>query len=178
MLSGDGEIFHFSPLGATCISIPHRLPFPAGCSSFSACGHADSSTSLCISPLEPRDFLFAVPRQQQGHSRSNTSPRVIKSHWAGREQSKYSWWRVEWASGEKTTFQHSWEGSRFNHPSLHSQLQFTHGGSHIGTVCPKNHNSDETEVGSSCPSPTAPRGSPSSCLAAPHLPPTEKSDMA
>lgn len=59
------------------------------------------------------------------------SPSVIKSHWAGKEQSKYSWWHMEWGSGEKTTFLHSWEVFRFNHPSLLFPLQFTHGGSLI-----------------------------------------------
>lgn len=125
-------------VGATCISSPHLLPFPAGsCSTFSACGHADSKLLhqplqlQVIFPLEPQDSPFAVPRDQQGHRKSNTSRSVIKSHWAGREQSEYSWWHMEWASGEKPTFLHSWDGSRFNHPSLYFQLQFTHGGSHI-----------------------------------------------
>lgn len=116
----DGEIFHFSLLGstaqghqvgATCISIPHLLPFPAGsCSSFSACGHADSKLLQqplqlqVICPLEPHDSSFAVLQDQQGHRRSNTNPSVIKNHWAGREQSKYSWWHMEWLVGKRQPF--------------------------------------------------------------------------
>lgn len=75
--------------------IPHLLPFPAGsCSSFSACGHADSKLLQqplqlqVIFLLEPQSSSFAMPKDQQGHRKSNMSPSVIKKHWAGREQSK------------------------------------------------------------------------------------------
>lgn len=98
-------------VGATCISIPHLLPFPAGsCSTFSACGHADSKLlhqplQLQVNfPLEPQDSPFAVPRDQQGHRKSNTSRSVIKSHWAGREQSEYSWWHMSGLVGKSQPF--------------------------------------------------------------------------
>lgn len=170
------------------MSVPHQLPHPAGSHS-GALGHGHANSKLLHQPRglgtafcwHPGTPLLLCPGTKQGHRRSSTSPIAIKSLGAGRRQGEYSWQQVGEGPWGKALLRVQLKGFQVSSPvsalpaPVHRWRK-----PHLSSF-PQNRNSNKSKVGSRSLSPTAPR-SPRSCPrpspAPPHLPPTEKSEMA
>lgn len=110
-------------LAAVPASLPVAMLTP---SSSSSLGSFRSSFHL-----NPRTPLLECPGTIKVTGGATRAPVSLKAIGLGGNKANTAGGTWSGLVGKKTTFLHSWEIFRFNHPSLLFQLQFTRGGSHI-----------------------------------------------